>query len=96
MSTTKARPLGVGAVLDAKIAPVTAKRPVYWMGTAPTECQLSGRAIDDEFVDGTVPGMRPWANWHPREFVRRGGTYGTGRGQLFTRQADGQWLKTKG
>lgn len=73
------------------------KQPVYWASPVPTECQVTRRAIDGEFVDGVVPAFsRSWACWHPQEFTRRGGKYGTGNGQLFTRQADGRWLKTRG
>jgi hypothetical protein len=86
-TTTKARPKDV-----------TARRPVYWMSDVPDQCQVTRRAIDGEFVDGVVPSFSGtmWACWHPQEFTKRGGKYGTGSGQLFTLQADGRWLKTRG
>jgi hypothetical protein len=68
------------------------------MGDVPELCQVTRRAIEDEFVDGVIPSFSgtTWACWHPQEFTKRGGKYGLGSGQLFTRQTDGRWLKTRG
>lgn len=71
------------------------ERQVYWLSDVPAECQVSQRKISDSFVDGNVPGFG-WACWHPDVFRDRGGSFGTGRGQLYERQTDGRWLKVEG
>ena len=69
---------------------------VYWIGEVLPRCQLSGRAITDQFVDGRLPGDSAWGCLHPATFAERGGTFGAGCGQLYERQANGRWLKVEG
>lgn len=76
-------------------------RKVYWMSPVPTACELTGRvsathddiAKDGEFVDGKTK-MGPWACMCIRCHDRYGVGLGMGKGQRYTRQADGRWLKT--
>lgn len=72
------------------------RREVYWLSDVPDACQLSGRKIITEFVDGRVPGMSSWAIMAPDYFRGIGGTLGTGRGQHYRKQANGRWLKIEG
>lgn len=80
-----------------------ANRMSYWVSPAPEKCDLSevfGLNHDSiaevgEFYDGRTK-MGPWANMCPRCFKRFGSGLGTGRGQRYTLQADGRWLKTGG
>lgn len=76
-------------------------RKVYWQSPVPTACDLTGHVggLHDnitergEFVDGRTK-MGPWANMCVRCHDRHGVGLGTGKGQRYTRQADGKWLKT--
>jgi hypothetical protein len=72
------------------------REPIHWMGSIETKCQLSGRKLTTEFVDGRVPGMSSWAIMHPAWFKSRGGKLGTGRGQRYQKQPNGRWLKVEG
>lgn len=75
----------------------------YYMSPAPMTCDLLGTIPglhDDigkhgEFVDGRTQ-MGPWANMCMTCHRRHGVGLGTGKGQRYTRQADGRWLKTGG
>jgi len=71
-------------------------RPVYWAGTPPTRCQVTDLPITDKFVDGRASREGWWAWWHPDAFAISGAGLGKGCGQLYEKQADGRWLKTKG
>jgi len=85
----------IGAVLAFQTKPA-GKTPVYWRSPVPDTCQLSDRKITTKFVDGRVPGRSSWACMHPDYYLSGGGTFGTGRGQLYQKQADGRWLKING
>lgn len=75
----------------------------YYLSPAPVACDLVGAvptehyniAEKGEFVDGrTVYGS--WANMCLTCHRKYGVGLGTGKGQRYTRQADGRWLKTGG
>jgi hypothetical protein len=68
---------------------------VYWIGPAPTQCDLCAEPITDTFIDGKTI-MGPWANMCSNCYEEKGVGLGIGRGQLYGKQADGRWLKTKG
>jgi cytochrome c553 len=68
---------------------------VYWTGPAPTQCDLCTTPITDTFIDGKTI-MGPWANMCSTCHEDKGVGLGLGRGQLYGKQADGRWLKTKG
>lgn len=69
----------------------------FWMGTAPSKCDLCSAQITSKFIDGAVPRLnRAWACVCPSCFSKEGMTLGTGRGQEYTKQADGRFLKTGG
>jgi hypothetical protein len=74
---------------------IAGKPARYWHGAVEAACQLSGREITNEFVDGRVPGAG-WAIVHPAYFRQVGGRLGTGAGQRYRKQADGRWLKVEG
>jgi len=71
-------------------------KQVYWMGEIPSKCQLSGKQIATEFVDGRVPGRTAWAIMDRSFFLSNGGTLGLGCGQLYRKMTDGRWLKVQG
>ncbi len=72
----------------------------YWIGDAPTECDLKGsfpgkHDVSKVFVDGRMQGGS-WANMCPECHKSLGVGLGTGHGQEYTKQEDGKWLKTRG
>lgn len=66
----------------------------YWVGKPPARCELCGDPIRMTFTDGATG--RGWANMCPCCFGLYGLGHGTGRGQQYTKQRDGKWLKTQG
>ncbi len=69
--------------------------PRYWQGEPPIACDVCLATIDDEFIDGALL-TGPWARLCPACHRRWGAGLGMGRGQRYTRQADGMWLNTTG
>lgn len=75
----------------------------YYISPPPSVCDLARilpGAHDDiakkgEFVDGRTQ-MGSWANMCLTCHRKHGVGLGTGKGQRYTRQADGRWLKTGG
>jgi hypothetical protein len=79
-------------------------RQVFWLMTPPTMCELCKHALTDTFIDGATTSGQ-WAIICPtcwNEGYKKpgvcglGGALGTGRGQKYTKQPDGRWLKTDG
>lgn len=67
----------------------------YWQSPAPDVCDVCQKPIEDVFSDmKTVLG--PWGCLCPRCVPLVGAGYGIGRGQQYTKQPDGKWLKTQG
>lgn len=68
----------------------------FWIGEPPTECDICGKPITDQFVDGaTVKG--PWACMDLECHSIYGVGLGLGRGQFYEKQLDGRrWLKVEG
>lgn len=66
-----------------------------YLGTPPTECDLCHEPIKDKFVDGATE-WGPWGNMCPACFRFNGCGLGTGRGQEYSKQPDGSWVKTAG
>lgn len=58
-------------------------------------CDVCKIKIEDKFVDGATR-SGPWGNMCPVCHERYGVGFGTGRGQEYTKQADGTFKKTKG
>jgi hypothetical protein len=73
-----------------------APRAVYWLGTPPTICDLCQRPLADTFIDGAVKPQGSWGNLDLACHRKFGVGLGTGKGQMYKRQADGRWLKTEG
>ncbi len=66
-----------------------------WAGIVPSTDDF-GNSIEDEFVDGKSK-MGPWATFAPSSWELYGvGKLGTGYGQRYRKQADGEWLKVEG
>lgn len=71
----------------------------YWIGDAPTKCDMSDALSDhdnmDTFIDGRIHGGS-WANMCLKCHAAVGVGLGMGRGQKYTKQEDGRWLKVAG
>jgi hypothetical protein len=69
-------------------------RERYWQGPVRNIDDFD-QAITDTFIDGaTIYG--PWAMMTPASHRLYGQGLGTGRGQKYEKQSDGQWLKVEG
>ena len=62
---------------------------VYWTGK--TTCDICNKPCTTHLVDGNINGR--WGVCHISCYK---GSFGTGLGQLYTKQEDGTWLKTVG
>ena len=66
-----------------------------WMGTPPEKCDFCHREIHNVFIDGkTIHG--PWANMCLMCHMVNGTGIGTGCGQKYMKQDNGDWLKVEG
>lgn len=70
---------------------------VYWLGPVPEKCDTCGAPIKKVFFDAATS-RGSWANMCPKcqAFGPGMDRLGPGRGQRFTLQEDGRWLKTAG
>jgi hypothetical protein len=68
--------------------------PRYWSGKAPPWCELCERPfMTDVFIDGkTIYGS--WGYMCESCHTTHGIGLGIGRGQEYTKQSDGRWMKT--
>ncbi len=67
---------------------------VYWSGDS-GDCDFCQQTLTTEFIDGkTVAG--PWAKMCPLCALDFGVGVGTGKGQVYQRQANGAWKKVRG
>ena len=71
------------------------KGPKYWLGEAPTICDIGGETIQNDFIDGKAK-FGPWGFMCPTCHSRNGYGLGTGKGQHYQKQPDGRWLKVGG
>lgn len=78
-----------GAIMENK--------QVFWLGPVPTECDTCGGDMTTRFYDAQTD-IGPWASMCPScHHLGPGlGRVGPGKGQEFTKQSDGRWLKTAG
>lgn len=67
---------------------------MYWTGPIPAADDF-GHPIKETFIDGKTR-LGPWAIMSPETHEILGRGLGTGNGQQYTKQGDGQWLKTAG
>lgn len=76
---------------------MTANRQVFWTGKAPTHCDTCGAGITKTFYDAATA-FGPFGFMCPTcHHLGPGlGRLGVGKGQEYTQQADGKWLKTAG
>ena len=98
MSSTKFRPMTIGAVLEDKARQMTGQVPapktVYY-ANPPSRCDLCQVVIDSIFFDCKTR-MGPWGNICRGCFQSNGIGLGIGKGQRYEKQADGKFLKTAG
>jgi len=66
----------------------------YWAGD-PVECDICNKPYKNMMYDGKTQ-FGGWANMCQPCFNRYGTGLGTGKGQRYTKQEDGRWLKTGG
>lgn len=71
------------------------KPQIYWVGDAPTHCDIDQEPISSVFVDGRT-NMGPWANMCLRCARVHGVGTGLGKGQVYTKTSEGRWRKTAG
>lgn len=80
-------------MLAGKASDPPKPKPVYYAG-APEACDICRKPFGQMMYDGrTTSG---WANMCQRCFARHGYGLGTGKGQRYSKQEDGRWLKTGG
>ena len=77
---------------DEKTGKIAASKE--WLGTPPSNCDICGEPITDEFIDGKTR-MGLWANMCPKCFKQNGVGLGTGKGQKYQNK-DNKWIKIKG
>ncbi len=68
---------------------------VYWLSPLTGNCQLCNGPYNKTMYDANLRGVG-WGNFCHSCFTDHRGTLGTGRGQKYTKQADGRWLKVGG
>jgi hypothetical protein len=66
-----------------------------WLGPPPKECDLCHNPITDKFVDGRTV-FSTWANMCLKCHKEKGVGLGTGYGQYYKRNADGDFMKVEG
>jgi hypothetical protein len=67
-----------------------------WLGTHPEACELcDGDFHDNTFVDGKTD-LGVWGIMCHGCHVTHGEGLGLGKGQQYTKQDDGSWVKTGG
>ena len=87
------KPGTVGAVLAHK-APKQA--PVKkWNGSPITACDICAKPIGALFIDGRTQ-QGPWGIMDPKCHRVYGVGLGTGKGQAYARQPNGEWHKVGG
>lgn len=67
---------------------------IYWMGSNPTRCQLTGEPLGDVMYDANTG--RGWGNIGQEAFDKLGCRLGVGYGQKYERQENGKWLMVEG
>ena len=61
----------------------------------PKGCEVCQQPIAEQFIDGATK-WGPWGDMCPACHRRFGFGLGLGKGQLYTKQRDGRYLKTQG
>ena len=69
-------------------------KPKFWVGQEPLNCDACDTEIIDEFSDCRLGST--WGNFCPRCVKKYQLVYGKDYGQRYTKQADGEWMKTAG
>ena len=66
-----------------------------WLGSKPIHCDICHGDITNEFIDGCTT-YGPWANMCPSCHKDVGRGLGTGRGQKYRLNSDGEFEKVEG
>lgn len=67
-----------------------------WVGPVPKQCDICELPLTVQFMDCAVPGPEYRGIWGclcPQCFSKFNCALGLGRGQAYTKQPDGRWLK---
>jgi len=86
----------IDELLNFKAEEKAMSKVIILKESAPSECQLCHEAITDSFIDGrTIQG--PWGYMCLRCHREHGVGLGTGKGQMYEKQAEtGNFIKTQG
>lgn len=87
----------VGAVLEMKAEPKAETKKVYWLGQQKCDIcseDLSQLPAGTRLYDAST--SQGWAVLCELDFMSQGCQLGTGLGQLYEKQEDGQFLKIGG
>lgn len=85
----------IDEILNFKAEGTEMSKTMMSSESAPKECQICQQPIDVVFVDGrTIRG--PWGYMCLKCHREHGVGLGLGKGQLYERQADGNFVKTQG
>ena len=71
------------------------EKVVTWTNPPPAHCDLCGLALVTQFIDGKTD-RGPWGCLCPTCHREHGCGLGTGRGQEYTLNTAGEWVKTAG
>ena len=74
---------------------MTKTKEIKWLSPPPEKCDICGIKIIKSFVDGKIKGG-PWGFMCPSCHALDGDGLGTGKGQLYKLQPNGDWLKVEG
>ena len=70
-------------------------KTVKWISPLPTNCDICQQQIGNEFIDGKTK-QGPWGFMCPQCYEKHGVGLGTGYGQLYQKQLNGDFVKVKG
>lgn len=74
----------------------TRPAPRYWTGTTPRSCDLCQQPLTTSFIDGATKPQGRWGCLCLKCHRIHGYGLGTGKGQMYRKQADERWLKVEG
>jgi len=68
----------------------------YWYGSDPVKCDYCQEKFNGKFIDGRMHNYSTWLRMCSACHEEVGVGLGTGKGQEYTLQPNGRWLKTAG
>ena len=81
--------------MTEKPTPTPSAPKKYWLGSIPDKCDICGSKLTHKMIDGRTSSGQ-WGLLDLKCHASHGVGLGTGKGQLYEKQADGQWLKIQG